>query len=74
MKWFRIQESFFIRRTLFVARIDFFLLVEAFLIFLLGVLLGLLRLQQLVVQGAPVVADIPYVLVRHCLLVGQQLF
>jgi hypothetical protein len=41
MKWFRIQESFFIRRTLLVARIDFFLLVEAFLIFLLSVLFGL---------------------------------
>jgi hypothetical protein len=57
----------------FVLGVDLLLLLEALLVLLLGVLLGLLRLQQPAVERAPVETDDVDVFVSDRLLVGQQL-
>lgn len=69
---FSSSFSVFIIGPFLVLRVDFFLLVEALLVLLLGVLLCLFCLQESAVEGPSIIANKVYILFSHCLLVAQQ--
>lgn len=67
-----IEQSLLIG-PLLILRIDLLLLIKALLVLLLGVLLGLIRLEQSAIKRPSIQANKIDILISHRFLIGQHL-